>query len=125
MPTTISKFLAIGMSIEDAIERTTSKAAKAIHLDHLGSLKPGSVADIAMFHLEEGDYTFQDIFMNEQKGTQLLINDATWIDGEELERVAYPDLQPWAVLSENQRTRMIPLVEVPYKPPAPLLDNRK
>ncbi len=36
MPTTISKFLAIGMSIEDAIERATSKAAKAIHLDHLG-----------------------------------------------------------------------------------------
>ena len=78
MPTTISKFLAIGMSIEDVIERTTSKAAKAIHLDHLGSLKPGSAADIAMFHLEDGDYTFQDVFMNEQKGNQLLVNDATW-----------------------------------------------
>jgi dihydroorotase len=124
MPTTISKFLAIGMSFEDAIERTTSKAAAAIHLDHLGSLQPGSVADIAMFHLEEGDYTFQDVFMNEQKGRQLLVNDATWIGGEELERVPYPDLQPWAVLSEKQRSKMIPLVEVPYKPPAPLLDNR-
>lgn len=124
MPTTISKFLAIGMSIEDAIERTTSKAAKAIHLDHLGSLKPGSVADIAIFHLEDGDYTFQDVFMNEQKGSQLLVNDATFIDGEELERVPYPDLQPWAVLNENQRSKMIPLVEVPHKPAAPLLDNR-
>jgi dihydroorotase len=124
MPTTISKFLAIGMSIEDAIERATSKAAKAIRLDHLGSLKPGSAADIAVFYLEEGDFTFQDIFMNEQKGTQLLVNDATFIDGEEVERVPYPDLQPWAVLGENQRAKMIPLVEVPYKPPAPLLDNR-
>jgi dihydroorotase len=124
MPTTISKFLAIGMSIEDAIERATSKAAKAIRLDHLGSLKPGSAADIAIFHLEDGDYTFQDVFMNEQKGNQLLVNDATFIDGEELERVPYPDLQPWAVLSELQRSKMIPLVEVPYKPPAPLLDNR-
>lgn len=123
MPTTISKFLAIGMSIEDAIERATSKAAKAIHLDHLGSLKPGSVADIAIFHLQDGDYTFQDVFMNEQKGTQLLVNDATFIDGEELERVPYPDLQPWAVLSPNQRSKMIPLVEVPFKPAAPLLDN--
>lgn len=124
MPTTISKFLAIGMSIEDAIERATSKAAKAIHLEHLGSLKPGSVADIAIFHLEDGDYTFQDVFMNEQKGSQLLVNDATFIDGEELERVSYPDLQPWAVLNENQRSKMIPLVEVPHKPAAPLLDNR-
>jgi dihydroorotase len=112
------------MSIEDAIERATSKAAKAIRLDHLGSLKPGSAADIAVFYLEEGDFTFQDIFMNEQKGTQLLVNDATFIDGEEVERVPYPDLQPWAVLGENQRAKMIPLVEVPYKPPAPLLDNR-
>lgn len=124
MPTTISKFLAIGMSIEDAIERTTSKAAKAIHLDHLGSLRPGSAADIAVFHLQEGDYTFQDVFMNEQKGSQLLVNDATFINGEELERVPYPDLQPWAVLNENQRSKMIPLVEVPFKPAAPLLDNR-
>jgi hypothetical protein len=62
--------------------------------------------------------------MNEQKGSQLLVNDATWIDGEVLERVPYPDLQPWAVLSEKQRGKMIPLVEVPHKPPAPLLDNR-
>ena len=45
MPTTISKFLAIGMSIEDAIERTTSKAAKAIHLDQLGSLPAKHQAD--------------------------------------------------------------------------------
>ncbi|MCA9860259.1 MAG: amidohydrolase/deacetylase family metallohydrolase, partial [Thermomicrobiales bacterium] len=125
MPTTISKFLAIGMSLEDAIERSTIKPAQAIHLDHLGSLKPGSPADIAMFHLEDGDYTFQDIFMNEQRGSQLLVNDATWIDGEALERVPYPDLQPWAVLNENQRSKMIPLVEVPFKPAAPLLDNRK
>lgn len=125
MPTTISKFLALGMTIEDAIERATIRPAKAIRLDHLGTLRPGSVADIAMFHLEEGDFTFQDIFMNEQNGSQLLVNDATWIDGKQLERVPYPDLQPWAVLTENQRTKMIPLVEVPYKPPAPLLDKRK
>ncbi|MCC6674823.1 MAG: amidohydrolase/deacetylase family metallohydrolase, partial [Thermomicrobiales bacterium] len=78
MPTTLSKFLAIGMTIEQVIERATANAAKAIRLDHLGSLKPGSVADIAIFHLEDGDYTFQDIFMNEQKGNQLLVNDATF-----------------------------------------------
>ena len=29
--------------------------------------------------------------MNEQKGTQLLVNDATLIDGEKLERIPYPD----------------------------------
>lgn len=124
MPTTLSKFLAIGMTIEEVIERATIKAAKAVRLDHLGSLKPGSVADIAVFHLQEGEYRFQDIFMNEQPGDRLLVNDATWVGGELLERVPYPELQPWAVLSEKQRSKMIPLVEVPYKPPAPLLDNR-
>ena len=91
----------------------------------VGSLKPGSAADIALFRVEEGDFTFQDIFMNERNGTQLLKNTLTIIDGEPMERIPLPKLQPWAVLPKRQRGKVTPLAEVPQKDPAPLLDNRE
>jgi dihydroorotase len=121
----LSKFLALGLSLPEVIERATSKPAAAIRQNHLGTLKPGSAADIALFSLEEGDFTFQDIFMSGRKHNERLVNTLTIIDGREMERVPLPKLQPWAVLSRKQRENLIPLVEVPCKDPAPLLDNRK
>ena len=82
LPTTLSKFLGLGLSIADVIERATSKAAAAMFRPDLGTIRPGSRADIALFKVEEGDYTFQDIHLNERKGTQRLINTLTMIDGE-------------------------------------------
>jgi dihydroorotase len=125
MPTTMSKFLALGMSLPEVIERASSRPACAIRRNDVGSLKPGAAADIALFRVEEGDFTFQDIFMNERKGTKLLRNTLTIIDGEPMERVPLPKLQPWAVLPKCQRGKVVPLAEVPVKDPAPLLDNRE
>jgi dihydroorotase len=124
MPTTLSKFLALGLSLEQVIERATSKAAKAMRKPELGSLRVGSPADIALMTFEDGNFRFQDIFMNELKGTRRLANVKTFVAGEELPRVPLPDLMPWAVLPAAQRGKVNPLVEVPCKPPAPLLDNR-
>ena len=87
MPTTLSKFLLLGMSLADVIERATSRPAAAMRRPDLGSLKPGSAADVAIFRIEEGDFTFQDIFMNASKGNKLLVNTVTMIDGEVLPRV--------------------------------------
>lgn len=109
MPVTLSKFLHLGMSLADVIERATSKPAAAMRRPDLGSLKPGSAADVALFTTEEGDFTFQDIFMNVRKGTQLLVNNLTMVDGEVLPRVAPDELQPWAELPEHQRGRVIPI----------------
>lgn len=124
MPTTMSKFLALGMSLEEVIERSTAKPAAAMRRTDCGSLAVGQAADIAVFRIEEGDFTFQDVRMNERKGSQLLRNTATFIDGELLERVPLPKLQPWAVLPQHQRGRVNPITEIPAKDPAPLLDNR-
>ena len=109
MPITLSKFLLLGMSLPDIIERATSKPAAAMRRSDLGSLKPGSAADVALFTIEEGDFTFQDIFMNERKGRQLLVNTLTMIDGEVLQRVPEDPLQPWALLPEHQRGKVIPI----------------
>jgi dihydroorotase len=115
MPTTLSKFLLLGMTIEQVIERATSRPAAAMRKPELGSLKPGSSADMALFAIEEGDFTFQDIHMNERKGTQRLVNVLTLIDGEELPRQPELPLHVWSVLPEHQRGKVIPLESVPVK----------
>ncbi len=104
LPTTLSKFLGLGLSISEVIERATSKAAAAMLRPDLGTIRPGSRADIALFKVEEGDYTFQDIHMNERKGTQRLINTLTMIDGETLPLEPERPLMPWAKLTERQAT---------------------
>ena len=112
MPTTLSKFLNLGMSLPDVIERATSRPAEAMRRPDLGSLRPGSAADVALFKIERGDFTFQDIFMNVRKGEQLLVNSLTMVDGEVLPRVEADRLQPWADLPEWQQGKVIPVRSV-------------
>jgi dihydroorotase len=109
MTVTLSKFLLLGLTLPQVIECATSKPAAAMRRGDLGSLKPGSAADVALFTIEDGDYTFQDIFMNERKGNQLLVNNLTLVDGEVLPRVAEEPLQPWSALPEHQRGKVIPI----------------
>ena len=109
MPTTLSKFLNLGMSLPDVIERATSRPAAAMRRPDLGTLRPGSAADVALFKIDEGDFTFQDIFMNVKKGNKLLVNTMTMIDGEVLPRVEADPLQPWAELPEWQRGKVLPV----------------
>jgi dihydroorotase len=111
MPTTMSKFLALGMCLSDVVERATSRPARAIGRPELGSLKPGSPADVALFRLEQGPYTFQDVFLAERSGQSRLINTATLRGGRQLERVPLPPLAPWAELPEHQKAYQRPLGE--------------
>ena len=70
MPTTLSKFLNLGMGLPDVIERATSRPAAAMRRPDLGTLRPGSPADLALFRLEEGAYTFHDVQMAARRGTR-------------------------------------------------------
>lgn len=56
----MSKFLNIGMTLEQVIERTTINAAKAIRRYDLGNLDEGGIADIAVLEIEEGEFAFMD-----------------------------------------------------------------
>jgi predicted amidohydrolase len=40
----------------------------------VGTLKPGAYADVALFKVCDGDFTFYDVFMNARNGKQLLQN---------------------------------------------------
>ncbi|MEZ4674214.1 MAG: amidohydrolase/deacetylase family metallohydrolase [Caldilineaceae bacterium] len=104
MPTCLSKFLALGMSLEEVIAASTIRPAEVMGMQHeIGTLRPGALADIALWTLEEGDFTLYDIHMEARHAKQLLRNTLTLIDGRELAHASDDPPMPWIELSESQR----------------------
>ncbi|WP_209332693.1 amidohydrolase/deacetylase family metallohydrolase [Lunatimonas salinarum] len=57
----LSKFMAMGMSLQEVIHRSTWRPAQVISRPKLGNLDVGAEADVAVFRLREGDFGFMDI----------------------------------------------------------------
>ena len=115
LPTCLSKFLALGMSLEDVVRSATVRPATVMRKENeVGVVRVGAVADVALFRLVDGDFPFYDVFMNRLDGKQLLVNQLTICDGREMERVADGARAPWIDLSEQQRS----LVEWGHTPDA-------
>jgi len=55
----MSKFLCLGVPLEDIVRRTTWNPAQMIHRPELGNLSIGSTADIAVFEMEKGKFAFR------------------------------------------------------------------
>lgn len=72
MSNIMSKFMAMGMSLNEVIERGTWNAAKSIHRNDLGNLSEGNVADIALFRVREGHFGFTDAAGNVIQGLEKL-----------------------------------------------------
>ena len=60
MLTTMSKFLAIGMDLQSVIKASTWTPAQVIKREELGSLSPGSEADIAVLNIRKGKFGLFD-----------------------------------------------------------------
>ncbi len=60
MANVMSKFLAMGMSLQDVILRSTWNPANAIKHPELGQLSVGAVADVAVFNVREGKFGYMD-----------------------------------------------------------------
>ena len=103
LPTTLSKFLNLGMTLNDVIERATARPAAAMRRPDLGSLRPGSRADVALFRIEDGEHEFFDVEMARRRGSRRLVNTLTFAGGEPLPRTAERPLQIWAEIPEHQR----------------------
>ena len=73
----LSKFMAMGMTIQEVIARSTWAPATVINRKELGSLSIGSDADVAVFSLRKGDFGFMDIRGTRLKGTQKLETELT------------------------------------------------
>ena len=68
----LSKFINMGMSVQDAIARATWAPANVIKRKELGHLSVGAEADIAVFNVRKGDFGFMDVRGTKLKGTQKL-----------------------------------------------------
>jgi dihydroorotase len=68
----LSKFINMGMPLQDAIARATWAPANVINKKELGNLSVGTEADIAVFNLRKGDFGFVDVRGTKMKGTQKL-----------------------------------------------------
>jgi dihydroorotase len=66
----MSKFLNLGLSLEQVIERTTVNPARAIRRPDLGELTEGGAADIAVLALERGRFAFLDSGRGKLTGEQ-------------------------------------------------------
>jgi dihydroorotase len=74
LPTTMTKMLVLGMPLEKVIELTTVTPARAIGKpQEMGSLKPGSSADVAVFDLVQGSFSLVDSQGDTRKSTQKLV----------------------------------------------------
>lgn len=83
LPTTLSKFLNLGMPLDEVVRAATAAPARVIdRAGELGTLTPGAVADAAVFELEDGEFAFQDTDGNTLRGARRLTPYLTVKDGE-------------------------------------------
>ena len=74
LPTTMTKFLHLGLTLEKVVELTTVAPARAIDkTGEMASLKPGSSADVAVFDLVDGDFSLVDSQGEIRKARQKLV----------------------------------------------------
>jgi dihydroorotase len=67
----MSKFLALGMTVDDVVASVTSRAAAAIGKSaEVGSLAPGMAGDAVVMDLEDGRFTYRDGAGNEVPATR-------------------------------------------------------
>ncbi len=78
----MGKFLAMGMSLDDVIVRSTWNPARQIQLEHLGNLSMGSPGDIAVLRVEKGKFGFVDPVGGRIDSTQRLTCEMTVLDGK-------------------------------------------
>ncbi len=72
MPTTMSKFLVMGMPLKEVVLRSTWNPAQMIHHPEVGHLTSGSPADVAVWSLLDGNFGYVDASDGRLEGRQRL-----------------------------------------------------
>jgi dihydroorotase len=77
----MSKFLIMGMSLDEVVLRSTWHPAREIKREEFGNLSVGAPADVAVLRLLKGDFGYVDVYGARKKGTQKLLAEMTVHDG--------------------------------------------
>ena len=97
----MSKFLAMDLTLDDVILRSTWNPAREIQREELGNLSVGAPADVAVLRLENGDFGYTDMYGARLRGTRRLVCELTLRDGRvvyDLNGITRPD---WDRLPKN------------------------
>ena len=78
----MSKFLTLGMTVEDIVFRATWNSALSIKREDLGNLSVGAVADIAVLSIRKGDFGFIDTRRNKMAGDRRFEAELTIREGK-------------------------------------------
>jgi len=82
-PNVMSKFLMLGMTLDQVIACATITAAHAFPVfQDRGTLKVGAPADVAILELRDGTFDFVDNFAGKRSGRQRLFPSATILAGK-------------------------------------------
>jgi len=74
LATTVSKFLHLGLSLDDALRKVTAVPAEVIGMaDQIGTLKVGARGDAVVLELQEGDFELWDTHGQVRIGKQRLV----------------------------------------------------
>jgi dihydroorotase len=83
LPTTMSKFINLGMSLPKVIHACTYTPASVISQEpKIGQLREGSVADISVFELTDSEYKYFDSYNNILIGNKKLVPIMTLKNGQ-------------------------------------------
>lgn len=79
----MSKFLNLGMTLQEVIEASTWKPAQVVKIEEeLGHLSVGALADVAILRKEEGNFGFLDVARTRLDGKYKLSCELTVLGGE-------------------------------------------
>lgn len=83
MPTTMSKFLHLGVPLERVVAMSTTRPAAVLgQADQLGTLRVGTVADVAVLERHVGRFKLTDSYRQDRVGEELLVASTTVRRGE-------------------------------------------
>ena len=83
MPTTMSKFLVLGLPLERVVEMSTTRPATVLkRAGQIGTLREGSLADVALLERREGRFLLTDSYGGQRIGKVLLVAACTIRNGK-------------------------------------------
>jgi dihydroorotase len=81
MPTTMSKFLAMGMPLLEVVRASTTNPATQVGRPELGQISAGAEADVAVFRLDKGTFGYLDVIGGRIEGRERLVCELTLRSG--------------------------------------------
>ena len=83
LPHVMSKYLSLGLGLEEVLRRCTEKPARLLGMEgEIGTLRPGARADVAVFRLEDRIWEQEDFCGEKIRCEQLLVPRMTFLGGK-------------------------------------------